>query len=66
MSPENKARLELLRTAPLNKWIALSEDETRIVAVGETFGEVSDRSDLAGCSDAVILKTPEQWAPISV
>jgi hypothetical protein len=66
MSPENRMRLELLRSAPLNKWIALSTDELRIVAIGDTFGEVSERSDLAGFSDPVILKTPEAWAPISV
>ena len=66
MSPENEIRLELLRSAPLNKWIALSQDESSIVAVGETFGEVSELSDLAGVSDPVILKTPEVWAPLSV
>ena len=58
MSPANKARLALLRSAPLNKWIALSEDETRIVAVGENFLEVSEKSDEAGETDPVILKTP--------
>jgi len=66
MSPENKIRLELLRSAPLNSWIALSEDESSIVAVGETYGEVSERSDLAGISDPVILRTPAEWPPLSV
>lgn len=66
MSPENNRRLEILRSAPLNKWIALSEDESRMVAVGDTFDEVSKRCDLAGISDPVILKTPEQWAALSV
>jgi hypothetical protein len=66
VSPENKIRLNLLRSAPLNKWIALSEDESHIIAVGETYSEVSERSDLAGVSDPVILKTPPQWAPLSV
>lgn len=66
MSPENRTRLELLRTAPLNKWIALSEDESRIVAVGDTFGEVSEKSEMAAIADPLILKTPDEWAPISV
>jgi hypothetical protein len=66
MSPENQSRLELLRSAPLNKWIALSPDETTIVAVGETYSEVSDRSDSAGVSDPVIITTPEEWTPVSV
>jgi hypothetical protein len=66
VSPENQIRLELLRSAPLNKWIALSEDESSIIAVGETYSEVSERSDLAGEADPVILKTPQEWAPLSV
>ena len=66
MSPENEIRLELLRSAPLNRWIALSEDESSIVAVGETYREVSELSDLAGISDPLILKTPQEWAPLSV
>jgi hypothetical protein len=41
MSPENEIRLNLLRSAPLDSWIALSNDETRIVAVGKSFVEVS-------------------------
>jgi hypothetical protein len=66
VSPANAIRLELLRAAPLNKWIALSEDESIIVAIGETYSEVSERSDLAGVPDPIILKTPQQWAPLSV
>lgn len=66
MSPQNTIRLELLRSAPLNSWIALSEDESSIVATGSTYSEVSERSDIAGVSDPVILKTPEQWLPFSV
>jgi hypothetical protein len=66
MSPANVRRLELLRSAPLNSWVALSEDESAIVATGQTYAEVSRKSDEAGESDPVILKTPEEWAPLSV
>jgi hypothetical protein len=66
MSPENAHRLALLRSAPLDSWIALSEDETRIVAVGATYSEVAERSEIAGVLDPLILKTPVQWAPLSV
>src|SRR3989442_568043 len=55
-------RLELLSKAPLDSWIALSEDETKIVAVGATFEEVA-RSELAGVSDPVILKPPKIGLP---
>jgi len=63
MSPENQIRLELLRSAPLN---ALSEDESRIVAVGDDYGEVSEKADAAGEPDAIILKTPPVWSAFSV
>lgn len=66
MSPQATARLEALRAAPLNTWVALSEDETRIVATGATYSEVAENSERAGVSDPVIVKTPIVWAPISV
>ena len=67
MTPDTTdRRLALLRTAPLNSWIALSEDETHIVAVGSNYAEVVEKSDAAGKSDPVILKTPTMWAPLFV
>ena len=66
MSPQSIIRLNTLRSAPLDRWIALSEDESRIIAVGETFTEGSNLSDAAGESDPTILRTPASWEPISV
>jgi hypothetical protein len=66
MSPENKNRLEILRAAPLDKWIALSEDESRLIAVGNDYGEASEKADAAGEPDAVILRTPSSWASFAV
>ena len=45
MSSQDARRLELLRSVPLNSWIALSEDETEIVATGATYSEVVERSE---------------------
>lgn len=59
-------RLELLRGAPLDSWIALSADETKIVAVGSTYEEVVRNSEDAGVSDPLLLKTPKVWMQISV
>jgi len=59
-------RLELLSKAPLDSWVALSEDETRIVAVGATYEEAANKSELAGVSDPVLLKTPKVWLSLSV
>jgi hypothetical protein len=66
MSPEAKIRLDMLRSAPMDSWIAISEDESRIVAVGKTYAEASELSDAAGEADPIILKTPIAWEPLSV
>jgi hypothetical protein len=66
MSPEAAARLEALRSAPLDSWVALSEDETKIIATGATYSEAARKSEEAGVFDPVIIKTPSQWASFSV
>jgi hypothetical protein len=59
-------RLELLRSAPLDSWIALSTDETKIVAAGATYEEVVKNSEIVGVPDPLIMKTPKVWMPVSV
>lgn len=59
-------RLEALRSAPLDSWVALSEDESAVVAVGSTYEEAVQESEKAGVSDPVLVKTPKVWMPISV
>jgi hypothetical protein len=59
-------RFEALKSAPLDSWIALSEDESRIVAVGHSYSEVVAKSETAGIADPVLVKTPSSWLPISV
>jgi hypothetical protein len=66
MSPEAALRLKALQSAPLDAWIALSEDEARIVAVGRDYSDVAEKADAAGEADVLILKTPSSWAPLSV
>lgn len=66
LSPENAIRLELLRSAPLNSWVALSEDESRIVATGATYEEVVAQCDKAGIYNPLLLKTPEEWLPFAL
>jgi hypothetical protein len=59
-------RFEALKSAPLDSWIALSEDETKIVAVGSSYDEAVAKSESAGVSDPVLVKTPKAWHSISV
>ena len=65
-TPAADVRMELLNKAPLDSWVALSEDETRIVAIGATYEEAARKSELAGVSDPVLLKTPKVWLSLSV
>jgi hypothetical protein len=58
---DNGHRLELLRSAPLNSWLALSADETRIVAIGKTFTEADSIAKQAGETDYVLTRTPDAW-----
>ena len=66
MTANDTIRLKTLAGAPLDAWVALSQDESRIVAVGRSYQEVAEKSDEVGEPDAIILKTPENWAPVSV
>ena len=65
-NPKSDARLNALRDAPLDSWIALSEDESRIVAVGTSFEEVTRNSETAGVENPMVIKTPKSWLPLSV
>jgi hypothetical protein len=62
----NDARLTALKIAPPDSWIALSEDESALVAVGSTYEEVVMKSEEAGVSDPILIKTPKTWAPFSL
>ena len=66
MSPHATARLKALSSAPLDSWIALSEDESAIVAVGSTYDEVAEKSEQAGVADPLIVKTPAHWGACSL
>ena len=59
-------RLTALRNAPLDSWIALSADESRVVASGATYVEVVRNSEQAGEDDPIVLKTPQSWLPSSL
>jgi hypothetical protein len=61
--PVDSQRLELLRSAPMNKWIALSADETRIVAIGNTFMEADEAAKKTGEEGYFLTRTPDSWLP---
>jgi hypothetical protein len=59
----SEARLAALTRAPLDRWVALSSDESRIVADAETFEEVAAAAEKNGEVDPLILRVPEDWTP---
>lgn len=66
MANQTDLRFEALKSALLDSWVALSEDESKIVAVGASYEEAVRNSESVGVSDPVMVKTPKVWMPISV
>jgi hypothetical protein len=63
---QESPRMKALKSAPLNSWIALSNDESSVVAIGSSYAEVSKKIEESGVLDSVVLKTPKQWSSFSV
>ncbi len=61
LSERDRIRLELMKDAPLNQWIALLHDESRIVAASPDMIEVVELSRVAGESDPILVKTLPVW-----
>jgi hypothetical protein len=53
--------IELLQSAPLNSWVAVSADLKRIIATGSTLKEVSEQADALGEANVVMARTPPRW-----
>jgi hypothetical protein len=54
-------RLEALLNAKPDSWIALSADESRIVAEGATFEEVAQALDRLHDDESVVIHIPSEW-----
>jgi uncharacterized protein DUF5678 len=59
MKPE--ARIEVLKNAPANGWVAFSENEEELVAYGTTYDEVVRKAEESGVSEPVVVKVPPAW-----
>ena len=62
---EAKERLEILKAATPNTWIAFSEDESRVVASGKTYSQVVEAAQNAGEAEPVVVKIPENWSSMA-
>ena len=59
MKPEEYARM--LADAPRDGWIALSEDESRVVGSGSTMEEAVSAAAKQGVGEPILVKTPKEW-----
>ncbi len=59
MKPEEYARM--LAQAPLDGWIALSEDESKVVGSGTTMEEAVSAAAKQGVEEPVLVKSPKEW-----
>ena len=57
-------RVKILSESPPNTWIALAQDESRVVARGENFTKAVENADSAGESDPVLIRVPDAWRPM--
>ena len=62
MSPQQ--RLEVLREATPNSWIAFSQDESTVAAEAQSYSEAIHRAEESGEQDPVLVHVPEEWLPL--
>jgi hypothetical protein len=53
----------LLAEAPRNCWLALNEEQTKVVGRGETIKEAVAEAQKSGVQDPIVMWAPKQWIP---
>jgi len=53
----------VLANAPRECWLALNEDESRILGRGETIKDAVEEARKAGVEDPIIIWSPKSWTP---
>jgi len=59
MSTEERVRI--LSKAKPNSWVAFSNDESKLLAYGDSYAETVQAAQNLGESEPVIVKTPDNW-----
>jgi hypothetical protein len=54
----------LLKSAPRSCWLALNDDESRIVGRGESVAQAVEEARKAGVEDPVVVWSPKTWIPM--
>jgi hypothetical protein len=53
----------VLAEAPRNCWLALDEDETKVVGHGKTPEDALAEAHANGVADPILMWAPETWLP---
>ena len=61
MKPEE--RINALKNAPADGWVAFSEDESEVIAYGSSYDEVVSEARRKGVTELVLAKVPQDWSP---
>jgi hypothetical protein len=59
MNPATRDLNELLAGIPIGAWVAISQDETRVVAFAEEMRDVIEKARAAGEENPVITRVPQ-------
>jgi hypothetical protein len=54
-------RVKILKQAKPNSWIALSSDESKLLATSESYAEAVKIAEAAGETEPVLIRTPDTW-----
>lgn len=54
---------ELLRNVPPESWVALSPEQSRIIAAGKTAKEVIEKAMKDDIEEPVVIWVPKEWIP---
>ena len=57
----NEERINALRKAVPDGWVAFSGDESKVVAYGGTYDEVVSSAQKSGENDPIMVKVPKDW-----
>lgn len=63
MENKNSSFSQILLESPKNCWLALAEDESKVVAIGLTPDEAEAKAKKEGIEDPLLIWSPEDWAP---
>ena len=57
----SEERVEALKKAPSNGWVAFDADETKVVAYGQSYDEAVSAAEKSGVFEPLLVKVPRDW-----